>query len=235
MLFYVVMLLALITETLDVTLYVLSWMFVLARYRARLYPCDLEPARSPHRRVRRRRHRAAPDVGDRHRPHPAVRLGLMTPAARASAAIEILADIEARKRPAAEALKDWGTSHRFAGSGDRAAIGNLVFDCLRARASAAYAMGEGSPARARAAHAGHGLGDDAGGGGSTRRWRPPCAGAAIGGRARWACGASSPPTRRRISGAIIRNGSRPNSSAPSAPGRPSRGRRSPAALPSISG
>jgi 16S rRNA (cytosine967-C5)-methyltransferase len=69
----------------------------------------------------------------------------MTPAARASAAIEILADMEARKRPAAEALKDWGVSHRFAGSGDRAAIGNLVFDCLRHRASAAFAMGEGSP------------------------------------------------------------------------------------------
>ncbi|HEX2448095.1 MAG TPA: RsmB/NOP family class I SAM-dependent RNA methyltransferase [Methyloceanibacter sp.] len=69
----------------------------------------------------------------------------MTPAARASAAIEILAEIEARKRPASEALKDWGTSHRFAGSGDRAAIGNLVFDCLRTRASAAYAMGEASP------------------------------------------------------------------------------------------
>jgi 16S rRNA (cytosine967-C5)-methyltransferase len=65
--------------------------------------------------------------------------------ARASAAIEILADIKARKRPAAEALKDWGVSHRFAGSGDRAAIGNLVFDCLRARASAAYAMGDESP------------------------------------------------------------------------------------------
>ena len=45
----------------------------------------------------------------------------MTPAARVSAAIEILADIEARKRPAAEALKDWGTFHRFAGSGDRKA------------------------------------------------------------------------------------------------------------------
>jgi 16S rRNA (cytosine967-C5)-methyltransferase len=69
----------------------------------------------------------------------------MTPAARVSAAIEILGDIEARKRPAAEALKDWGVSHRFAGSGDRAAIGNLVFDCLRTRASAAYAMGEGTP------------------------------------------------------------------------------------------
>jgi 16S rRNA (cytosine967-C5)-methyltransferase len=69
----------------------------------------------------------------------------MTPAARASAAIEILADIEARKRPTAEALKDWGVSHRFAGSGDRAAIGNLVFDCLRTRASAAYTMSEATP------------------------------------------------------------------------------------------
>jgi 16S rRNA (cytosine967-C5)-methyltransferase len=69
----------------------------------------------------------------------------MTPAARASAAIEILADIETRKRPAAEALKDWGVSHRFAGSSDRAAIGNLVFDTLRTRASAAFAMGEGTP------------------------------------------------------------------------------------------
>ncbi|MFA9388133.1 MAG: MFS transporter, partial [Methyloceanibacter sp.] len=55
----------------------------------------------------------------------------MTPAARASAAIEVLADIDARKRPASEALKGWGLGHRFAGSGDRAAIGNLVFDCLR--------------------------------------------------------------------------------------------------------
>jgi 16S rRNA (cytosine967-C5)-methyltransferase len=69
----------------------------------------------------------------------------MTPAARASAAIEVLADIEGRKRPAADALKDWGLSHRFAGSGDRAAIGNLVFDALRTRASSAYAMGDDSP------------------------------------------------------------------------------------------
>jgi len=69
----------------------------------------------------------------------------MTPGGRASAAIEILADIEARKRPAAEALKDWGVAHRFAGSSDRAAIGNLVFDTLRTRASAAYAMGEDTP------------------------------------------------------------------------------------------
>jgi 16S rRNA (cytosine967-C5)-methyltransferase len=69
----------------------------------------------------------------------------MTPAGRASAAIEVLADIAARKRPASNALKDWGLGHRFAGSGDRAAIGNLVFDCLRKRASAAFAMGEDTP------------------------------------------------------------------------------------------
>ena len=66
----------------------------------------------------------------------------MTPGARASAAIEILADIADRKRPAADALKDWGLAHRFAGSGDRAAIGNLLFDALRRRASSACAMGE---------------------------------------------------------------------------------------------
>jgi len=69
----------------------------------------------------------------------------MTPGARAAAAIEVLADVEARKRPAAEALKDWGLAHRFAGSSDRAAIGNLVFDALRMRVSAAAAMGEDSP------------------------------------------------------------------------------------------
>ena len=69
----------------------------------------------------------------------------MTPAGRISAAIEVLDDIAARKRPASEALKDWGLSHRFAGSSDRAAIGNLVFDCLRKRASASFAMGDESP------------------------------------------------------------------------------------------
>ena len=46
----------------------------------------------------------------------------MTPIARVTAAIEILTDIEARRRPAGDALKDWGLSHRFAGSKDRSAI-----------------------------------------------------------------------------------------------------------------
>jgi 16S rRNA (cytosine967-C5)-methyltransferase len=69
----------------------------------------------------------------------------MTPAARVSAAIEVLADIAQRKRPASEALKDWGLAHRFAGSGDRAAIGNLVFDALRHRASNVYVMQDDGP------------------------------------------------------------------------------------------
>ncbi len=69
----------------------------------------------------------------------------MTPAARLAAAIEVLADIEERRRPAAGALKDWGLSHRFAGSGDRAAIAGLTYDALRRRASAAFIMGEATP------------------------------------------------------------------------------------------
>jgi len=69
----------------------------------------------------------------------------MTPAARIAAAIEVLEDIETRRRPAAEALKDWGLSHRFAGSKDRSAIASLVYDALRVRASAAWIMGEDTP------------------------------------------------------------------------------------------
>jgi 16S rRNA (cytosine967-C5)-methyltransferase len=69
----------------------------------------------------------------------------VTPAARLSAAIEVFADIEARRRPAADALKDWGLAHRFAGSGDRAAIAGLVYDVLRRKASSASLMGEASP------------------------------------------------------------------------------------------
>jgi 16S rRNA (cytosine967-C5)-methyltransferase len=69
----------------------------------------------------------------------------MTPAARLSAAIEVLADIDTRRRPAADALKDWGLAHRFAGSGDRAAIAGLLYDGLRRKASAAFIMGEDTP------------------------------------------------------------------------------------------
>ena len=69
----------------------------------------------------------------------------MTPGARIAAAIEVAEEIEARKRPAADALKDWGLSHRFAGSKDRAAIASLVFDAQRKRASSAFLMADETP------------------------------------------------------------------------------------------
>ncbi|MBN9311004.1 RsmB/NOP family class I SAM-dependent RNA methyltransferase [Devosia sp.] len=64
---------------------------------------------------------------------------------RIAAAIDVLADIDAHKRPVAEALKAWGLNNRFAGAGDRAAIGNLVYDALRRRASLAWTMGADEP------------------------------------------------------------------------------------------
>ena len=64
---------------------------------------------------------------------------------RLSAAIDVLTEVESRKRPVSEALKSWGLANRFAGAGDRAAIGNLVYDALRRRASHAALMGEDTP------------------------------------------------------------------------------------------
>ena len=55
------------------------------------------------------------------------------------------ADIEARRRPAGDALKDWGLAHRFAGSSDRAAIAGLVYDGLRRKSSSAWLMGDATP------------------------------------------------------------------------------------------
>lgn len=69
----------------------------------------------------------------------------MRPAARLQAAIEIVADIMTHHRPAATALMDWGRNHRFAGSGDRSAIGTLVYDALRSRGSSAHFMGSEEP------------------------------------------------------------------------------------------
>jgi 16S rRNA (cytosine967-C5)-methyltransferase len=69
----------------------------------------------------------------------------MRPAAHLSAAIEVLAAIDERPRPAGDALKAWGLAHRFAGSGDRAAIAGVVYDALRRRASSAWIMGEETP------------------------------------------------------------------------------------------
>lgn len=70
----------------------------------------------------------------------------MTPGARIAAAAEIL-DTIAAGRAAEPALAAWARGHRFAGSGDRAAIRDHVFDALRRRRSAA-AMGGGDTGRA---------------------------------------------------------------------------------------
>ena len=65
----------------------------------------------------------------------------MTPAARVQAAIEILDDI-LEGTPAEKALTGWARRSRFAGSKDRAAVRDHVFDALRRRSTAAFVGGE---------------------------------------------------------------------------------------------
>ena len=69
----------------------------------------------------------------------------MRPGARIAAAIEILDTILNRHQPVGIALADWGKAHRFAGSGDRNAIGGLVYDALRRRASLSWAFQSDTP------------------------------------------------------------------------------------------
>ncbi|MFY0632545.1 MAG: RsmB/NOP family class I SAM-dependent RNA methyltransferase [Vannielia sp.] len=70
----------------------------------------------------------------------------MTPAARIAAAAEVL-DAIAGGLAAEQALSRWGRSNRFAGSGDRAAIRDHVFDALRCHRSFS-ARGGGESGRA---------------------------------------------------------------------------------------
>jgi 16S rRNA (cytosine967-C5)-methyltransferase len=58
----------------------------------------------------------------------------LTPAARIAAAIGVL-DQWLAGEPAERALTNWGRANRFAGSGDRAAIRDHVFDAIRCRRS----------------------------------------------------------------------------------------------------
>ncbi|GHC45209.1 RsmB/NOP family class I SAM-dependent RNA methyltransferase [Neogemmobacter tilapiae] len=58
----------------------------------------------------------------------------MTPAARVQAAIEVL-DQWLGGQPVEKALINWGRSNRYAGSGDRAAVRDLVFDAVRCKLS----------------------------------------------------------------------------------------------------
>ena len=67
----------------------------------------------------------------------------MTPAARAAAAIAIL-DRWLGGQPAEQALTNWGRASRYAGSGDRQAVRDLVFDAIRCRRSHAHRGGAGT-------------------------------------------------------------------------------------------
>ncbi|MBD3678067.1 MAG: RsmB/NOP family class I SAM-dependent RNA methyltransferase [Rhodobacteraceae bacterium] len=70
----------------------------------------------------------------------------MTPAARVAAAAEILDRISSGE-PAEKVLTTWARQNRYAGSGDRAAIRDHVYDCLRCLRSYA-ALGGGDSGRA---------------------------------------------------------------------------------------
>lgn len=83
----------------------------------------------------------------------------MTPAARINAAIAILDAILAGQ-PAEPALLGWSRASRFAGSGDRAAVRDLVFEALRRRDSLA-ALGGALSGRALMLGLMRNRGDDA--------------------------------------------------------------------------
>ncbi|MFK5997442.1 MAG: RsmB/NOP family class I SAM-dependent RNA methyltransferase [Rhodobacterales bacterium] len=64
----------------------------------------------------------------------------MTPNARYAAAVDILGAVLAGA-PAEKTLTNWARSNRYAGSKDRAAVRDIVFDCLRCKRSYQYAAG----------------------------------------------------------------------------------------------
>jgi len=69
----------------------------------------------------------------------------MTPGARASAAMAVLDQVLAGE-PVEKVLTNWGRGARYAGSSDRAALRDIVFQCLRCR-SAYAALGGGLTGR----------------------------------------------------------------------------------------
>ena len=64
----------------------------------------------------------------------------MTPNARYAASIGIL-DTIFRGEPAEKTLTNWARSNRYAGSKDRAAVRDIVFDCLRCKRSFIHLAG----------------------------------------------------------------------------------------------
>src|SRR5438874_3616715 len=69
----------------------------------------------------------------------------MTPAARVQAAIEILTSLQDTAQPVDRYLRDWFRARRYAGSKDRAAIAERIYDVFRHRASYLWRMGSEHP------------------------------------------------------------------------------------------
>ncbi|WP_298126688.1 RsmB/NOP family class I SAM-dependent RNA methyltransferase [Brevundimonas sp.] len=72
----------------------------------------------------------------------------MTPAARLAAAASVLDSIAQGRQPAEAVLKAWGAANRYAGSKDRRAIADRVYQVLRARGRLSWAMGGREDGRA---------------------------------------------------------------------------------------
>lgn len=68
----------------------------------------------------------------------------MTPAARLQAAIDVLTALETTAAPADRVLRDYFRARRYAGSKDRAAVAERVFDCFRHAYSYAWRMNSAS-------------------------------------------------------------------------------------------
>jgi len=72
----------------------------------------------------------------------------VTPAARLAAAASVLDSIAQGRAPAEVVIKAWGAANRYAGSGDRRAVAERVYQVLRARGRLVAAMGGREDGRA---------------------------------------------------------------------------------------
>jgi 16S rRNA (cytosine967-C5)-methyltransferase len=69
----------------------------------------------------------------------------LTPAARVQAAIDILEGLQTSRLPADRFIREFFRARRYAGSKDRAAVSERVYDVFRHRASYAWRMGSEAP------------------------------------------------------------------------------------------
>ncbi len=69
----------------------------------------------------------------------------MTPAGRLQAAIEILEGLHESRMPADRFIREYFRARRYAGSKDRAAVSERVYDIFRHRAAYAWRMGHDTP------------------------------------------------------------------------------------------